>query len=464
MSLFKTARWNRWSQDASAVRACAAERKLPGAGTFFISRDRSDGAYIEVDRHRLINFSSYDYLGLTQHPAVLAASHAALDRFGSSASASRIVAGQTAVHDALDERIARFLGCEAAITFNSGFATNASTIGFLFDQHDLVIHDNLMHQSGLEGIRLSGAQRLSFRHNDVAALEAVLKREAGKYRKVLVLVEGAYSMDGDICPLAEIVALKERYGFYLMVDEAHSLGTLGASGRGIGEHANVKREDVDLWMGTLSKSLASCGGYIAGGGELIEYLRSNCPAYVFSAAMPPVGAAAAEAALGVIEAEPERVRQLQARVREAQSIAFGLRLNIGSCEEAPILPVMLGDRELALAASFALYHRGVCAHPLIYPAVPKGLARLRFFITALHSADEIRQALEAVAAVVREAEAEGPQAPAGALASAAAALSALAQDGADVEAEIDAGAGASVEAPISQWDDARDASQEEALA
>jgi 8-amino-7-oxononanoate synthase len=402
MSLFKTARWNRWSQDASAVRACAAERKLSGAGTFFISRDRSDGAYIEVDRHRLINFSSYDYLGLTQHPAVLAASHAALDRFGSSSSASRIVAGQTAVHDALDERLARFLGCEAAITFNSGFATNASTIGFLFDQHDLVIHDNLMHQSGLEGIRLSGAQRLSFRHNDVPALEAILQREAGKYRKVLVLVEGAYSMDGDVCPLAEIVALKERHGFYLMVDEAHSLGTLGATGRGIGEHAGVKREDVDLWMGTLSKSLASCGGYIAGGGELIDYLRSNCPAYVFSAAMPPVGAAAAEAALGVLEHEPQRVQQLQSRVREAQAIAFALRLNIG--QEAPILPVMLGDRELALAASFALYHRGVCAHPLIYPAVPKGLARLRFFITALHSAQEIRQALEAVASVVREAE------------------------------------------------------------
>ncbi len=373
-------------------------------GTFFISRDRSDGAYIEINQHRLINFSSYDYQGLTQHPEVLAASHAALDRYGSSSSASRMVAGQTAVHDALDERLARFLGTEAAMTFNSGFGTSASTIGFLFDPHDLVIHDSLMHQSGLEGIRLSGAQRLSFQHNDVHSLETLLRNEAHRYRKVLVLVEGAYSMDGDLCPLREIVALKRRYGFHLMVDEAHSLGTVGATGRGIAEHAGVDRADVDVWMGTSSKSLASCGGYLAGNADLIDYLRSNCPAYVFSAAMPPVGAAAADAALAVIEREPERMRKLQARVRQAQAIAFGLRLNIGDCQEAPILPVMLGERDLAVAASFALYHRGIVAHPLMYPAVPKGLARLRFFITVLHTEPELRDALSAVAAVMREAE------------------------------------------------------------
>ena len=406
MNLYKNARWTRWNQDMTAMRGHAARMLLPQRdGTFFLSRDRSDGASIEVDGRAVVNFSSYDYLGLTQHPEVLAASHDALDRFGSSASASRMVCGQTAVHDALDERIAWFLGTESAMTFNSGFGTNASTIGFLFEPRDLVLHDAYMHQSALEGIRLSGATRMSFRHNDVAALAALLETEAPKYRKVLVLVEGAYSMDGDVCPLGEIAALKRRHDFYLMVDEAHSLGTVGATGRGIGEHAGVDRADVDLWMGTLSKTLASCGGYIAGHGELVEFLRYNCPGYVYSAALPPVGAAAAEAALGVLEREPERSVALQDKVQMAQSLARAAGLDIGTADIAPILPVILGERDLTLHTSFALYQRGLCAHPLVYPAVPKHQARLRFFITGLHTEAQLQEAFEAVAAIVAEATA-----------------------------------------------------------
>ena len=183
MTLYKNARWTRWNQDMTAMRGHAARMLLPQRdGTFFLSRDRSDGASIEVDGRAVVNFSSYDYLGLTQHPEVLAASHDALDRFGSSASASRMVCGQTAVHEALDERIARFLGTESAMTFNSGFGTNASTIGFLFEPRDLVLHDAYMHQSALEGIRLSGATRMSFRHNDVAALLETEAPKAGHLR------------------------------------------------------------------------------------------------------------------------------------------------------------------------------------------------------------------------------------------------------------------------------------------
>jgi 8-amino-7-oxononanoate synthase len=403
MTLFKTARWNRWTQDMTAMRGHAARLNLQRDGTFFLSRDRSAGACIEVDGRAVLNFSSYDYLGLSQHSEVLAAARDALDRFGTSASASRMVCGQTAVHDALDLRLAAFLGTEAAMTFNSGFGTNASTIGFLFEPRDLVIHDAYMHQSALEGIRLAGATRMSFRHNDVAALDALLAEHAPRHRKVLVLVEGAYSMDGDVCPLADIAALKRRHDFYLMVDEAHSLGTVGATGRGIGEHAGVARADVDLWMGTLSKSLASCGGYIAGNAELVEFLRYNCPGYVFSAALPPVGAAAAEAALAVLDREPARAVDLQARVQAAQGMARAAGLDIGTADIAPILPVILGDLDLTLHTAFRLFQDGVCVHPLVYPAVPKQQARLRFFITALHTEDALRRTMAAVAATVAEA-------------------------------------------------------------
>lgn len=406
MTFYKNARWNRWNQDMTAMRHHAARMQLPKRdGTFFLSRDGNDGATIDVDGRSVVNFSSYDYLGLAQHPEVLAAAHAALDRFGSSASASRMVCGQTAVHDALDTRIARFLGTESAMTFNSGFGTNASTIGFLFESRDLILHDAYMHQSGLEGIRLSGATRMSFRHNDVDALEHLLRTEGPKYRKVLVLVEGAYSMDGDVCPLAEIAALKRRHDFYLMVDEAHSLGTVGPTGRGIAEHAGVDRADVDLWMGTLSKSLASCGGYIAGNEGLVEFLRYNCPGYVYSAALPPMGAAAAEAALGVLAREPQRAQALQERVQTAQLLAQGAGLDIGTADIAPILPVILGELDLTLYTSFALYQRGICAHPLVYPAVPKNQARLRFFITTLHTAEQMKTAFDAVAEIVAEARA-----------------------------------------------------------
>lgn len=402
MSFFKTARWNRWHQDLVAIQHEAARQRLPRHGTFFISRERTRGTQVEIDHRRVVNFSSFDYLGLSQHPYVLAAAHNALDRFGSSSSASRLVAGQTAAHDALDERIAQFLGTDDAMSFASGFGTNASTIGFLFDARDLVIHDSLMHQSGLEGIRLSGAHRIGFAHNDVASLEDTLRRHAHQHRRTLVLVEGAYSMDGDVCPLREIVALKQTYDFLLMVDEAHSLGTLGATGRGIAEHSGIARSDVDLWMGTLSKSLGSGGGYIAGDADLIAYLRANCPAYVFATALAPMSAAAAEAALAVIEREPERVHTLQQRVKQARAIADELGLDIGTFDEAPILPVILGDRDVTLSSSFMLFRRGVLAHPLLYPAVPKGRARIRFFITALHTEAELRRALTVVTEVVDE--------------------------------------------------------------
>lgn len=397
MAYYKNARWSRWSRDMALMRDFSSRMELPRRdGTFFLSRDGNEGVHIEVDGQQVLNFSSYDYLGLAQHPSVISAAHAALDRYGASASASRMVCGQTAVHEALDNRIAEFLGTEDAITFNSGFGTNASTIGFLFTPQDLVIHDHYMHQSALEGIRLSGATRLSFPHNDVAALAELLRANEGTFRKALVLVEGAYSMDGDVCPLREIVQLKRSHDFILMVDEAHSLGTVGQTGRGIAEHAGVARGDVDIWMGTLSKTLASCGGYLAGDAELIEYLRYQCPGFVFSAALPPVGAAAADAALQVLQAEPALARTLQQNVAQAQSIARREGLDIGTADHAPILPVILGDLEPTLHASFTLFKRGICAHPLVYPAVARGQARLRFFITAAHTEDQLRRGLEAV--------------------------------------------------------------------
>jgi 8-amino-7-oxononanoate synthase len=407
MTFYRNARWNRWNQDMTVLRDFSAHMHLPHSeGTYFLTRTRNSGASIDVAGRELLNFSSYDYLGLSQHPEVLAAAHAALDRYGASASASRIASGQTQAHVQLDARLAEFLGTPAAMTFNSGYGTNATTIGHLFDVRDLILHDAYMHQSALEGIALSGAHRMSFPHNDVAALAQLLRSEGGNYRRVVVLVEGAYSMDGDVCSLRAVAELKREHRFVLMVDEAHSLGTVGRTGRGIAEHAGVARSEVDIWMGTLSKTLASCGGYIAGDADLINYLRYTCPGFIFSAGLAPVSAAAADAALAVLMREPERARQLQAQVQTAQGIARGLGLHIGTADVAPILPVILGDRDATLYTAFALYQRGICVHPMVYPTVAKGQGRLRFFLTLQHTEVQLRSCLQMVGDVMLEASHE----------------------------------------------------------
>jgi 8-amino-7-oxononanoate synthase len=242
------------------------------ANPFFKLHESLAGAETTIQGQRFVNFASYNYLGYSGHPVVAEAAKAAIDHYGTSVSASRLVSGDRPIHRELEAELARLYEVDDAVTFVSGHATNVTTIGYLFGPRDLVIHDELIHNSVLQGIQLSGARRLSFAHNDVEALDRLLGDQRQHFERVLVVLEGIYSMDGDYPDLPRFVELKNRHKVFLMVDEAHSLGVMGANGKGIREHFGLAGKDVDIWMGTLSKTLASCGGYIAGESALVEHL------------------------------------------------------------------------------------------------------------------------------------------------------------------------------------------------
>lgn len=333
----------------------------------------------------VINFSSYNYLALAGDARVRAATEAAVARYGTSVSASRVASGERPVHAELERALAGWLGCEDALTLVSGHATNVATIGHLFGPEDLVLHDALAHDCIISGAKLAGSRRIGFPHNDTAALARLLDRERSSARRVLIAIEGVYSMDGDVAPLAEIVALKQRHDAFLLVDEAHSLGVLGATGRGIGEHAGVAAGAVDLWMGTLSKSLASCGGYLGGRAELIDYLRFTLPGFVYSVGLSPANAAAAHAALTLLAAEPERVKTLRARADFFRAACRIRGLDIGASAHSAVIPIITGADELALGWAQSLGDEGINVQPIFYPAVEPGKARLRFFLASDHT-------------------------------------------------------------------------------
>jgi len=366
------------------------------ADPFYRTHEKRAGVETWIDGRSYVNFASYDYLGLNGHPAVREAAQAAMARFGTSVSASRIVAGERPLHRELESALARFYGVEAAIAFVSGHATNVSTIGTLMTPDDLILYDELSHNSVLVGAKLSRATALAFRHNDVPALTALLREHRHRHRNVLVVVEGLYSMDGDVAPLPELIALKEAFGAWLMVDEAHALGVLGRRGRGSAEHFGIATERVDIWMGTLSKTLASCGGYIAGKQELIDILKYQAPGLVYSVGLSPPLAAAADAALAIVAAEPRRVTRLQDNGRLFLSLAQSANLDTAHSEGHAIVSVIVGDLIVAGRLAARLLARGFNVLPIIYPAVPLKAARLRFFLTSEHTPAHIRATVTAV--------------------------------------------------------------------
>ncbi|WP_436527221.1 type I polyketide synthase [Actinoplanes sp. HUAS TT8] len=364
------------------------------ANPYYIVHDSVINARTSVHGRQLISFSSYNYLGLSGHPMVNYAVKEAVERYGSSVSAARILSGNRALHDELDRGLAALVGAEDAISLLGGHSTNVGIIGHMVGPEDLIVHDALAHDSILQGCRLSGANRQPFPHQDLAALDALLTRIRDRYRRVLIIVEGVYSMDGDICDLPALIALKKKHGALLMVDEAHSIGVLGARGGGVGEHFGVDRRDVDIWMGTLSKSLASCGGYIAGRHELIEYLRYTLPGFIFSAGMSPANAAAALAALHILREEPQRLKVLHDRAATFLRLSKQAGLDTGPSLGTPVVPCITGDSVKALKLADALLKNGVSANPIMYPAVKEQLARLRFFITAEHSNEDIETTVD----------------------------------------------------------------------
>ncbi len=350
-----------------------------------------------INGAEVINFSSYNYLGMSGHPAVSEAVSDAVRRWGSSCSASRPISGEKPVHRELELELAKLLGTEDAIALVSGHATNVTVIGHLLGEGDLVIHDSLAHDSIMQGCMLSGATRRPFPHNDHAALDELLTNIRHQYRRVLIIIEGVYSQDGDIPDLPAFIEVKRKHQALLMIDEAHSIGVLGETGGGIGEHFGVDRTDVELWSGTMSKALAGCGGYVGGSRELVEFLKYTTPGFVYSVGMPPPTAAASLAAIRTIRSEPEHLRRLHALSALFLALAREAGLDTGDSDGTPVIPCIVGSSATALKLSNALLGRGINANPIIYPAVPEDKARLRFFVTSCHSEEQIRYTVKALA-------------------------------------------------------------------
>ena len=301
------------------------------------------------------------------------------------------------MHTELEREIADFVGVDDALVYVGGHSTNETTIGHLFGPGDLILHDALAHNSIIQGAILSGARRRPFPHNGWEELDQLLRELRHDYRRVLIVIEGVYSMDGDYPNLPEFVTVKKRHKALLMVDEAHSIGTMGDHGRGMSEFFGVAPTDVDLWMGTLSKSFGSCGGYIAGCNEVVEYLKYTAPGFVYSVGLSPSNAAAALASLRLLKKEPERAKKCIENAQLFLQEAQARRLCTGLSKDTPVVPVVIGSSVNALRLSRQLYERGINVQPILYPAVEESGARLRFFVTANHTHEQIVNTAKAVA-------------------------------------------------------------------
>ncbi|MBE9045282.1 aminotransferase class I/II-fold pyridoxal phosphate-dependent enzyme [Pleurocapsales cyanobacterium LEGE 10410] len=369
-------------------------KSLGNGNPFFVPQETIVNDRTTINGRELINFATYNYIGMCGDPQVSQAAQGATAHYGTSACASRLISGEKPLHRELEQELADFIGVEDSIVLVGGHATNVTTIGHLFGKNDLVIYDSLSHNSILQGCFLSGASLVAFPHNDIETLETILSDRRHRYQRVLIVIEGVYSTDGDIADLPSVIKLKQQYKTFLMVDEAHSMGTIGRTGRGISEYYDVDPNHVDLWMGTLSKSFASCGGYIAGSHALVEYLKYTAPGFVFSVGMSPPNAAAALASVRVLKTEPERATRLQAKAQLFLELAQQHGLNTGMSQDSPVIPIIVGDSLKSIQLSQNLFKRGINVPFMIYPSVPQNGARLRFFITCNHTDEQIHSTVK----------------------------------------------------------------------
>lgn len=372
-------------------------RKIGIANPFFKLQEGVSGATVQIEDRECINFSGYNYLGLCGHPEVNRAAADAIAEFGTSVSASRIVSGERRIHRELEQELADLYQTDDCLVMVSGHATTVTTLGYLFGPRDLIVHDAFIHNCAIEGAKLSGAKRLSFPHNDWQALDNILQRCRHEHERVCVIIEGLYSMDGDFPDLPKFIEVKNRHHAFLMVDEAHSLGVMGARGHGIHEHFNITPSSVDIWMGTLSKALAGCGGYIAGEQALIDNLRHSAPGFVYSVGMPPPVTAASLAALRLLRREPERVQRLHEAGGRFLAKARDLGIDTGLSTGFSIIPAITGSSLRAARLCHAMRAHGINISPILYPAVSEKAARLRFFMCSEHTGDQIDRTLDALA-------------------------------------------------------------------
>lgn len=354
---------------------------------------------VTMDGEKVIMLGSNNYLGLTNHPEVKVAATDAVNKYGTGCAGSRLLNGTLDIHVQLEEAIAEFMNAEAVLTFSTGFQVNLGVISCLLGRHDVVYLDNLNHASILDGVRLGFGKSFKFKHNDMTDLENKLERSDRSKGRVII-VDGVFSMEGDLCDLPRLAELKNRYGTRLMVDDAHGLGVFGANGRGTAEHFGLEHE-VDLTMGTFSKSLATVGGFIMGSKQVVEFIRHHARSQIFSAAAPPPMAAAVIAALEIIKREPERRQQLWDNTnymkRELQNLGF----DTGN-SDSPVIPVVVGDEVTAFTMAKRLQQEGVFANAIVPPAVPPNEAMIRTSYMATHTREHLDQALSALEKVGRE--------------------------------------------------------------
>ncbi len=357
------------------------------------------GAWIVVDGKRVLNFCSNNYLGLANDPRLRDAAKKAIDQFGAGPAAVRTIAGTLTLHRELESRLAKFKGAEATIAFQSGFASNLGTVAALVGKEDVVFSDELNHASIIDGCRLSGAKIVRYAHNDPNSLEDTIKRET-VYRRALIISDGVFSMDGDIAPLPDLVAVAEKHDILLMVDDAHGEGVLGRGGRGIVDHFKMHGR-VDIEIGTLSKAFGVVGGYVAGKKEIVEWLNQRGRPFLFSSALTAADTAACIAGVDILEASTELVDRLWDNARYFKSEMKRLGFDTGK-SETPITPVMLGEAPLAQKFSRTLFDNGVFGMAIGYPTVPQGKARIRVMISAAHARADLDRGLEAFAKVGKE--------------------------------------------------------------
>ena len=347
-----------------------------------------------INGKEVLNFGSYNYLGLSGHPRVSQAAIEAIQKLGTSASGSRLLAGEKTLHKELENELAEWKHTEAALVLVGGHSTNVTFVGNFCNEKDLILYDVLSHNSIAQGIKLSRATSRLFPHNDYKTAKAILTAMRDKFEKVLLIIEGVYSMDGDIAPVPEFVKLKKEFGLFLMVDEAHSSGVIGKNGGGVDDYFNLDSDDIDIRMGTLSKGLGTCGGYLAGKKSLIEYLKYTLPGFIFSVGLSPALTAATLESIRIIRKDNSPVQQLQENIRYFVSKSKEKGFNLCEAGESAIVPILVGKDSDAFELSAALLEQGIFVPPAVYPAVPINMARLRFCLTSCHSSNQIDHALD----------------------------------------------------------------------
>jgi len=364
----------------------------------FRKRMATSDATVDLEGTKFINYSTYNYLGLAGDPRVTQAAHNAIDVWGTSTGSGRSITGEIDLHQQFENEICEALGTEACVVSVGGYSTNTFAIGYLLRPKDVIFYDELVHNSALSGCQLSGARRFSFPHNDYEALDRMLADHRGSFERAIVLVEGVYSMDGDIPDIPKLIEIKNRHKAFLMVDEAHSMGIIGSKGMGVTDYFNVKGSEIDILFGSMSKSFATCGGFVAGPQPMVDLLKYHAPGVLLYGAAPtPANTAAGLEALRIMRAEPERALRLQDNARYFVKQANALGLDTYDSKDSGVVPIMAPDSEVALWLSCKLFEQGICAYPMLYPIVPRDKSRLRFFLNTFHTKEQIDKTVNQIA-------------------------------------------------------------------